>query len=98
MSMRKDPRTINRETPLALLLQHIWTYSLTTKSDAVRRQADTIAEASSRGFITTQIVPGSSLYGRLWKITETGLAWLRSNATLIATTEEGSYVETHCSH
>lgn len=83
---------------MALLLQRIWTYSLTTKSDQVRSQADAIAEAASRGFITTEIVPGSRLHGRLWKITEPGLAWLRKHATLISTTQEARYVEAHCSH
>lgn len=83
---------------MALLLQRIWTYSLTTKSDEVRSRADEIAEAASKGYITTQVVYGSALCGRLWKITEPGLAWLKQNATLISTTEEANYVQTHCSH
>ena len=62
--------------PLLTLLQHIHTYAFTTKSDLARIHADRIAEAASKGLISTAIVPGSSHCGHIWKITTKGLTLL----------------------
>lgn len=95
----KDPRSPDngeRFRAVLLLLQRIWTYSITTKSDQARESADVIAEASSRGLITTEVTPGSNLYGRLWKITSLGLSYLARNAATISDQEEQAYEQTHC--
>lgn len=82
-----DPRV-----PLLSLLQHIHTYAFTTKANLTRDHADVVAEASSRGFITTEVVPGSAFYGRLWKITPRGLYHLVSGAHLIQAQELAAYL------
>jgi hypothetical protein len=58
------------------LLQRVWTYVVTTKSDDARAFADEIAEGSSRGFLTTQVVPHGNVHGRIWKVTPRGLTFL----------------------
>lgn len=82
-----------REIRLLELLQRVWTYAFTTKSDTARVYADEIAEASSRGFLTSQVVPGRVLFGRLWKITSPGILWLETNSALIADSEVAKYAE-----
>lgn len=67
-----------------VLLQHVWLHAPTTKADHVRSMADEVAECASRGFITTQIIPGRHGWGRIWKITPTGCAYLFENAARIA--------------
>jgi hypothetical protein len=84
-----------RRVELVSALQHMWTYSTTTRSNLAREYGDTIAEAASRGFITTEVVPGGGLFGRLWKITPTGLQFLWAHAHLIEDTEENDYVQRH---
>jgi hypothetical protein len=78
---------------LLSVLQHIHTYTWTLQSDDARRFAHEVAEASSRGWITTEIVPGSNVYGRQWKITLTGIAALMRDAHLIAEEEIAHYQE-----
>lgn len=98
MNTPTDPREaarLARDTALVHLLQRIWTYSVTTKSDDARTFADEIAEASSRGFITTSVTPQTTLYGKLWKITPDGMVFLFKNASLL-TDEEVRYAEAHC--
>jgi hypothetical protein len=85
-----------REVTLLCLLQRVWTYAVTTKSDLARAYADEIAEATSRGFLTTVIVPGQRYHGRLWKITPGGLSFLWAKAALIAEEEVANYVESFC--
>lgn len=89
----RPPDEAAREVNLLCLLQRVWTYAFTTKSDLARAYADEIAEASSRGFLTTAVVPGRSIHGRLWKVTPTGLAYLFANANTIADEEVANYVE-----
>jgi len=79
----EDPRPFDetaRSQELVQVLSRLWTYSITTKSDEARLYADEIAEASSRGFITTSVAPNGTLYGRLWKLTPQGLDYLFTNA------------------
>lgn len=93
----EDPRPFDRgqrTTELALVLSRLWTYSVTTKSDEARLYADEIAEAASRGFITTAVAPHGTLYGRLWKLTPSGLQFLFDNAGDPSTTEI-AYVQNH---
>lgn len=81
---------------LLSLLQRVWTYPITTKSDVARECADEIAQAASHGYITTVIVPTHTLTGRIWKITPDGLAYLYANAAIIATDEVENYVASFC--
>jgi hypothetical protein len=86
----------DREAAIVHLLQRLWTYSTTTKSDDARVWADEIAEAASRQLITTQVVPRvGEIYGRLWKLTPLGTALLFEQASLL-TSEEQSYANTYC--
>lgn len=93
----EDPRPFDetaRTLELCQVLSRLWTYSVTTKSDEARLYADEIAEAASRGFITTAVAPHGSLYGRLWKLTPSGLSFLFANAG-DPTITETAYVENH---
>lgn len=92
----RPPGVEAREVNLLCLLQRVWTFAFTTKSDLARAYADEIAEGSSRGFLTTTIVAGRPIHGRLWKVTPSGLAYLWANATLIAEEEVANYVESYC--
>lgn len=83
-----------RVAGLVHVLQRLWTYSLTTKSDEVRTFADEIAEASSRGFITTSVIPKGEVYGRLWKLTPEGTQFLYDHAHVLAS-EEMKYEADH---
>lgn len=74
------------------LLQRVWVYSITTKSDIAREYADEIAEAASRKFVTTEIVPGRNIHGRLWKLTPEGTDFLFAHAHVIADEEVANYV------
>jgi hypothetical protein len=87
----------DRELNLLHLMQRVWTYSITTKSDDARAYADEIAEGASRGFLTTLIVYGtpSPLYGRLWKLTPEGLLFLSLNSHHIANEETAAYAQDH---
>lgn len=95
----EDPRPPvleDREVRLLQLLQRVWTYAITTKSDYAREYADEIAEAASRGFLTTAVVPGRAIHGRLWKVTPQGLSHLYDRASLIADQEVSKYAEAYC--
>lgn len=85
---------VGRVAGLVYVLNRLWTYALTTKADEARYYADEIAEAASRGFITTSITPGGSLHGRLWKLTPEGIAFLFDNAQCLDQ-EEDAYVQLH---
>lgn len=91
----RPPEKEERERALVHMLHRLWTYALTTKSNEVRECADEVAEAASRGFITTSIVPRGAVFGRLWKLTPAGLSFLFDNAPLVAS-EEARYAEAHC--
>lgn len=86
-----------RDAAVVHLLQRVWTYPVTTKSDDARVYADEVAEAASRKLITTAIVPPASarIYGRIWKVTPRGLAFLFRHAALL-TSEENDYANHHC--
>ena len=59
---------------LTELLQHLHAYGpFTTKSAAARAFADEIAEAASRGFVTSLLNDEAS---RSWRLTPRGLAVL----------------------
>lgn len=99
----RPPAMEDRERRLLGLLQRVWTYAITTKSDYAREYADEIAQASSAGFLTTQVAPGyvsdegeilmAVAYGRLWKITPTGLQFLYDQGDQIAADEVAQYIE-----
>lgn len=91
----RPPSDIEREDGLLRVLQHLWTYALTTKSDTARNFADEIAEAASRGFITTQVAFGDDLCGRLWKITVAGLQFLSEHGSRIAPEQVANYRESY---
>lgn len=56
------------------VLGSIWSGHVTTKSDLTRQHANEVAEAASRGWITTAILrPSRNRYGRQWRMTSTGL-------------------------
>lgn len=93
---KRPPDRDGRTLELVLVLQHLWTYAQTTKSDFVREHADSVAEAASRGFITTAVVPNGDVYGRLWKPTASGTRFLFANADLIQNTQEAEYVANYC--
>ena len=84
-----------RDAALVHLLQRVWTYPVTTKSDDARGWADEIAEGASRDFITTAVIPQGTIWGRIWKVTPEGLAFLFANSGLL-TFEEIRYVEGYC--
>lgn len=92
---RRPPNEEERTRGLVHVLQRLWTYSVTTKSDEARSYADEIAEACSRNFITTAVVPTGDVYGRLWKLTPHGLVFLFDNAQLIRDEEEDNYVQSY---
>lgn len=89
----RPPPTLEeeRERTILRILQRVWTYHLTTKSDDARTFADEFAEASSRGYLTTQVAFGRPVYGRLWKITQDGLAHLADQGHKIADEEVTNY-------
>lgn len=89
-----------REVRLLHLLQLVWTSPITTKSDLAREYADEIAEAASRGFLTTRVVYGSprAVWGRRWKVTAEGLTFLRMSAHLITTQEIAAYADQEEDH
>lgn len=87
----RPPELVERVRGLVHVLQRLWTYALTTKSDEVRSFADEVAEAASRGLITTSVIPKGSIHGRLWKLTPAGLQFLYDNAEALAN-EEDEYV------
>jgi hypothetical protein len=68
----RPPGEDGRKAALVHLLQRVWTYEVTTKSDDARAFADEIAEGSSRGLLTTQVVPHGKTFGRIWKLTPLG--------------------------
>lgn len=99
MSRVDDPRPSDpegRTLELVLVLQHLWTYAMTTKSDFARLYADAVAEAASRGYITTSVVPNGKVFGRLWKPTAAGTQFLFDHAELIQETQEADYVAHYC--
>lgn len=91
----RPPGEDGRKAALVHLLQRVWTYEVTSKSDDARAFADEIAEGSSRGLLTTQVVPHGKLWGRIWKLTPKGCTFLFHNANLLSD-EEVRYAETYC--
>lgn len=91
----RPPGEDGRKAALVHLLQRLWTYEVTSKSDDARAFADEIAEACSRLLITTQVVPHGTIWGRIWKLTPKGLTFLFANSNLLSD-EEVRYAETYC--
>lgn len=93
----RPPNAEGRDTSLVHLLQRVWTYPVTTKSDVARQFADEVAEGASRELLTTAVVPPkfARIYGRLWKLTPKGLKFLWAHGGEL-TFEETRYVETYC--
>lgn len=59
------------DASLDLVLGQAWAGGFSTKSDFARANADAVAEAASRGFITSVNERGE--FGRWWRITKPGL-------------------------
>lgn len=57
--------------PVRDVLLAAWTTGIFTKSNLARTHANPLAEAASRGWITTEAANG--VYGNLWLITSRGL-------------------------
>ncbi len=93
----RPPDMEGRDSALVHLLQRVWCYPVTTKSDVARQFADEIAEAASRELLTTAVVPPkyAQVFGRLWKLTPAGLQFLWDHGAEL-TFEETRYVETYC--
>ena len=72
---------------LLSVLQHIHTYTWTLQNDDARKYAFEVAVAAYNGFISTEVLPGYPVHGRVWKITAKGLAHLTRNASIIAEDE-----------
>ena len=86
------PRSVmDRKRAILTFLQHVHTYPTAIQSDLARTDAHLVAEAASRGYITTQVVPGAYEYGRYWKITGNGLLFLNMGASLIKDQELAAY-------
>lgn len=77
----------------------MWTYAITTRSNRAREYAEELAEAASRGFVTTMVAvpaPGDQVvYGRLWKLTAWGYNHLMAHGHKIGAMETQEYVEEH---
>lgn len=78
---------------LLRLLQRVHTYSPTVKSDYAREYAVEVAAAASMGHVTVLVVPGGSLYGRRWKLTMLGAAYLEHWSGQISEDEQAAYLE-----
>lgn len=89
----RPPTLDERELTLLVLLQRVWTYGFTTKSDYARVYADEISEAASRGYLTTEVIPGCGVFGRIWKLTPAGTLFLFANGHRISEKEVHAYVE-----
>jgi hypothetical protein len=86
-AQREESNAEWREARMCLIiacLDSIWASPPTTKSDWAREYADEIAEMASKGFITTQIaIHPDTDFGRVWKITLTGLTVLTQHSFLL---------------
>lgn len=79
--------------PLLTVLQHVHTYGMMIQSDDARRYAEVVAEAASRNLITTEVIHGSGVHGRLWKITIGGLQLLNAGSSMIVDEELKAFAE-----
>lgn len=77
------------------VLQRVHTYGISTKSDLAREYADEFAALACLGYITTLVIYGGSIYGRVWKITPMGLLYLAHHAALIIQAEEQHFRREH---
>lgn len=75
------------------VLQRVHTYGVATKADVAREYADEFAALASMGFITSLVIYGGSVYGRVWKITPAGLLYLARHAPSIVEAEEKLFKE-----
>lgn len=58
------------------VLYQIWARPITTKSDKAREWADTIAWATGRGYLSTEVAPWTREYGNMIKVTPKGLLFI----------------------
>lgn len=93
---QRPPEEVERELRLLHVLQRVWTYAYSTKSDLAREFADEFAEGASRGYLTTLVAFGRQTYGRLWKLTAGGTVWLEANSERIANSEVENYGQSIC--
>jgi hypothetical protein len=61
------------------LLRSIYKHPMATKGDDARKHADLVAMAASLQLITTRL--SATEYGRQWRVTTKGLAWLNEKDT-----------------
>jgi hypothetical protein len=59
---------------LRALLRDVYRHPLKIQSDRARKHADLVAMAASLQLITTRL--SATEYGRAWRVTTKGLAWL----------------------
>lgn len=70
-----------RELEVLRALSLIWRYGVTrTKSDISRVFATEIAEAASRGWLTTEMPFDPHRYGANWRLTSAGIDYLLNQA------------------
>jgi hypothetical protein len=58
------------------VIYKVWSAPATTRSDFARERADTIAWATARGYLTTEVAPWSRQYGNKIKATSKGLLFM----------------------
>lgn len=75
----------NPDHMVVALLYDVWDGAISTKSDRARYFADVFASAASQGFITTQLRPGSGLYGTAWRLAPGGLIHLFQHSSILGT-------------
>jgi hypothetical protein len=92
----RPPGEVEREYYLLKIIQQVWTYAVTTKSDTARTFADEIAEGLSRGYLTTRVTFGEEVFGRLLKVTASGLTFLEEKAPNRIAKEEVANYEAIC--
>lgn len=80
---------------MSQVLYRIWSGQVTTKSDISRQLANEIAEAASRGWITTMILHKTppNNFGSQWRMTPKGLLHL-----FTAPTDEDDSIGEHYPH
>lgn len=58
------------------VVYRVWSLPTTLKSDYARSNAETLAWATSRGYVTTEVCPYTRDYGNIFKVTPQGLQFL----------------------
>lgn len=67
---------MNHWQEAAYVLYQVWAKPITTKSDKAREWADTIAWATARGYLSTEVAPWTREYSNIIKVTSKGLLFV----------------------